>query len=485
MSVPKLIIAPFRGIGRLLAPTDVSVYEADPVAASMLIEERRQTRLARSAIMTCVVMLAIFVGWATLTPVHEVVSGQGEVLPGGLVTKVQHLEGGIVDRVMVKPGERVSAGQVLVTLDTTGSRAELEKAQARLDSVNFSIARLRGLAGTNPSATSETQNSLRGSLETLPLPGLLEDLRRIPVPGLRPNDRLADSQAAASTSAEGYRTAQIEVIDSEIQIKQAELEGIMLEREKTEEELVIIARQLADYKTAYETGAISRRELDAIAREKLTLERELGRHESRIAAARAAMIQAGARKAELLAKLKHESLLDVTSLETERTETEALIRQLEDRLARQRLTSPVSGIVHVVNVHEKGDIVSPADVVVEVVPEDGKVFVQVEIPAEKVGDVHVGMDASVKILTYDFARFGAIDAVVERISPTSVLTEEGQSVFKVDLSLASSHVGPETANRVVNPGMTVIADVKAGTKTVFHYLLRPLRVLSDRAMTES
>ncbi len=457
----------FRSIGGLLAPTDVEVFKSDPVAVNMLIEERRQTKFARNAIATCFMMLTIFVVWAAFAPVHEVITGQGEVLPDGLVTQIQHLEGGIIEDVLIAPGERVEVGDVLVTLDTTSSEAELAKALARFNSAKLSIARLQSLANDRRTTGLDAD---------LPLRRLDDDL---------PLRRMVDSQEAASESAEGYRNAQLDVIAAEVSMKKAELSGILIEQVKTQEELTIVNRQLVDYEAALKTGAISRRERDGIAREKLALEREEIRLNSRAVAARVAIEQANARELELLARLRHESLVNVTQLETERAESEAVIRQLEDRIARQRITSPIAGTVHVVNFHKAGEVVSPADIILEIVPDDGQVFVQIEIPADKVGGVRIGMDAHVKVLTYDFARFGDVDAVVQRISPTSVMTEEGNAIFQVDLRLTSNYVGPESSKRRVNPGMTVIANVTAGTKTILHYLLRPLRVLSDRALTES
>lgn len=300
-----------------------------------------------------------------------------------------------------------------------------------------------------------------------------------------PLQRLVDSQAAAAESSENFRTAQQRVIAIDILAREAELAGLVVERQKTREEMVIVNRQMEDYQVALRTGAVSRRERDNVVREKLALERSEAGLNSQIAAARVAIEQANARETELLAKIRNESLINVTQLETERAETEALIRQLEDRVARQRIVSPIAGIVHVVNFHERGDVISPTDIVLEIVPDGGELFAQVEIPAEKIGNVNVGMAANIKVLTYDFARFGGIEAIVKRVSPTSVMNEQGLPIFQVDLQLSSDFVGPESARRSINSGMTVMVEVTAGTKSILQYLLRPLRVLSDRALTES
>ncbi len=471
--------------GGLLNPTDVAVYQADMVAAGILIEERRQTKLARNVINACCVMIVVFFIWTSVTPVHEIISGHGQILPGGLVTKIQNLEGGIVSEVMVAPGDRVQVNDILVGIDTTTSKAELAKARARLESVNLSISRLQGLAAGQRTDSSDsdmlpgdTANDwlLRGTVnEAQPEQPIFETTFQ----------RLVDSQTAAAESAEHFRTAQQEVIAADISSKEAELSGLVVEQQKTREELAIIKRQLEDYRAALQTGAISRRERDNVEREKLALERDGARLDSQVAAARVGIEQAKARETELLARIRNESLINITQLETERAETTALIQQLEDRVLRQTITSPVTGIIHVVNFHERGDVISPGDTILEIVPEEDHSFAQVEIPAEKIGNIHVGMEANIKVMTYDFTRFGGIDAIVEYVSPTSVINEEGQPVFQINLQLSRDFVGPENAQRRINPGMTVMADVATGTKSILHYLLRPLRALSDRALTES
>lgn len=441
----------------LIAPVGGAEFESDPISTSMLIEERRQTRLARQTVIGCALLLSALVVWAAMAPVNQLVFGNGEIMPVGLVQPVEHLEGGLVADVRVKPGDQVAEGDVLVSLDTTTTAAELAKAEARLESLRLTIERQMSLA--NGYALDTHSHAL-----------LL---------------RLYDSQAQAFASSEQYREAQLDVIRADLAVQQAELRGMSPQRQKNREELAILRRQLADFDRGVQAGAISRRARDEIARDKLELEREQAEIASRATSLKASIEQTQARETELLARIRQDALLEVTQLEAERAEVEALIRQLEDRLARQSIVAPISGTVHVVNVRGAGDVIAPADVVLEIVPAHGEVFAQVEIPAERIGGIRVGMDAQVKVLTYDFARFGTVDAVVETISPSSVMTEDGRSVFNVDLRLADDEVGSNDGLRPIQPGMTVIADIATGSKTVLSYLLKPLHVLTDRALTES
>ncbi|MFN3227790.1 MAG: HlyD family type I secretion periplasmic adaptor subunit [Hyphomicrobiales bacterium] len=439
-----------------LAPVDSNEFDADPVSTSMLIEERRHTRVARQTIAGCLVLLVVLIGWASLAPVHEVVSGNGEILPVGLVQPVEHLEGGIVAAVHVEPGDRVSAGDLLVELDSASTREELVRAQTRLEALQLTIERQQNLANGG---------ELRPSVDTMWL-------------------RLHDSQSEAQTSAEQYRDAQLDVLRAERSRLEAELAGVLLEQQSNDEELAIVNQQVAAYERALQSGAVSQRERDGVARDALSLQRERSRLASSADALRASIVQAEARESELVARLRQEALTAVSQLEGERAEAAALVRQFEDRQDRQAIVAPVDGIVNVINVRGPGDVISPADVVLELVPNSQNVFAQVDVPAERIGGIEVGMEASVKVLTYDFTRFGAVDAIVENVSASSVVREDGQSVFVVDLRLVDDDVH-RNGRGPLQPGMTVVSDIVTGSRTVLEYLLKPMRVLSDRAMSES
>ena len=110
---------------------------------------------------------------------------------------------------------------------------------------------------------------------------------------------------------------------------------------------------------------------------------------------------------------------------------------------------------------------------------------EVEISADRVGHVVVGMEARLKILSYDFTRFGEIVGQVAAISPNSFQTETGETVFRVRIALPNEGQNAALVGRPIRPGMTVTADILTDSKKVLSYLLKPLRVLSDRAFTEA
>ncbi len=429
-----------------------------PLAYGDLIEEQHDSRFARLAIRLGALTFGVFILWACFTPVHEITPGEGVILPNGFVRQVQHQEGGGVRQVLVDEGQAVRAGAPLVVIDDTQVRAELAKARARDETLRLAIERARAFVDGRSADLTGTTAELRG---------------------------IVDSQRAVALFEDGYREAQLAVLRSEISMKEAERAALRIRRDKAEEERVILARQLADFDAANRSGAISRRERDSVERETIRLDIEIADINGQYAATQAAILQAKARETELASRFRQESLDEIAELEGQRAETQELVTQLAAKLKGTIVRAPTDGLVHNLAVRNAGAVIRPGDVVAEIVPSEGNIFAEVDVPTAQIGYVEPDMVAKVKVLTYDSARFGSIEATVDHISPAHFERQDGTTYFRVRLRLDSMYVGPESAGRRVRPGMSVIADIRFGDKSVMSYLLKPLRAISDRAFSET
>lgn len=441
------------------SPDELFGRNTNNISTSYLLGEAGPTRVAKATTLLSAAALAGFLIWASSTPVHEVVTGAGTILPEGFVQQVQHLEGGIITKLNVSTGDRVRTGSVIAILDPTINSAELAKAKAQLETTRLSIHRL--------TQTSKTANN-RASLD---FASELPDI--------------ADSQKRALSGTLENQKAQIKVINTEISLATYEIEGLELQLKKSAQELQIISRQDSEYQSAYEAGAVSRRERDGIRRERLNLETQIIKLRNAINLARTKKVRGEAQLAELASKFRMESLDRITDLEAEKAKTVALIEQLSDRVSRLEIRSPVDGIVNHVSVKGPGEVLAPGQVFADIVPEDRVAYAEVEVAAENIGQIDVGMPVKIKVLTYDYVRHGGISGFVDGIAPGSTIKDDGKHVFVVRVKLSQDHVGPKSADFVVTPGMTIIADIKSGSKSIMNYLIKPLRVISDRALTES
>lgn len=426
------------------------------IAQSRLVPEQRDVQSAQTVIRLSGASLVAFLGWAALTPIHELTVAQGSIMPEGFVQQLQHLEGGIVEKVLVDDGAQVKAGDPIIELDTVSIRAELAKAKTRMEALRLQSSRLAAFA-EGRSAELETTIG---------------------------NEALLESQMGAGQLRDNLREARSMVLRADVEARSAELKGIESKIESTKKELALVAARASDYEKGAIAGFISKREAETVFREKIRLEGDIANSRAQYATLVARITETRARETEQRAQFASEALDDLSKITTERAEIASLIAQLEDRLERATLRAPINGVIQSLGARGAGRVIKPGDLVAEIVPDQQTVFAQVEIPAEKIGYIIPGMPAAVKVSAYDYARYGAVEGEVDRIAPSHTKTEDKRVVFIARIKLNSAFVGSKESGRPVTPGMTVVADIRSGHKTALSYLLKPVYAITDRALSE-
>ena len=433
---------------------------SEALVTSPYFGERHDTRLARATIWTIMIGVAAFFAWSARTPVYEVVSGQGVIRPAGLTRKVEHLEGGIIAELPVSEGAYVKAGDVLATLDATDLQAERKKLMAQIARLDAGIARYRDLVALD-----------------------LSSVPRAEVEGMLASSDPSFAQEVA------YRLAQIETLGKERDIALDQEQSILERRDKLREELAILQAQDARFETAQGKRSITLLQVEATEREIIRRESDILDLESEAAQQAAAASRTETATAEIVADYRREAAARLEEQSTHRAEASETLQQIDDRLRRSVLRAPVSGRIKSLGVTSIGEVLGPGETLAEIVPDGTSLFAEIEVPADRIGGVSLGQSASLKILANDFTRYGDVAAIVERISPSSFTKENGQPVFRVNLSVPATEMRPigetEGAPRRIGPGMTVSADIRASSRTVLHYLMKPLRVISTKTMSET
>ncbi|SEA73023.1 HlyD family type I secretion periplasmic adaptor subunit [Rubrimonas cliftonensis] len=430
----------------------------ETLAESPFLEDRDAGGFARATLRLAFLGVAAFMAWAAVTPVREAIDSQGVVLPDGFVRRVEHLEGGIVGSVAVREGDVVRAGEALVLLDQAALQAERRRVLARREWLAREIERQIAFAAGD---------------------GLLA-----PAPAAT-GSAIARSQSSAAAMAEAHRAARLAVLRTELELRRAEEAALSSKRRTLTVELEIIDARFRQFDEAYRgSGAVSGVARDNVALQKIRLESEIAQldADARSAALRTRMAEEN--EAEFLAGAGKEALLRVAELEGARAQADEELSRLEDALARGVLVAPVDGVVQSLAAASPGEVLPAGALVAEIVPKGAALFVEVMLPAEQIGKVSVGMAASVKALTFDYLRYGDVAGTVETISPSSIADAKGALRYRLRLRLDAPFVGSEQDGRRLSPGMTVTASLRGRESTVLETLLRPLRVMADRALTE-
>ncbi len=422
-----------------------------------LLEEVGPPRFLRAFLF--LVALSVFGSgaWASIAKIKETTNALGEVVPIGSVHAVQHLEGGIIASILVAEGDLVERGQVLVGLDPTPVLADLEATRIRRIGLRLKAERLRAFADGRP-----------------------PNFPKVPP---RFAHLVADQKAILEQHTLA-REEQKRVLWLKREQRKVELKVLLSEARKLRREVAILTLQRDTHEKLLAEKLISNLVYINTLREVNTISGELDEVVEKAARARNAIAEAGAKIAELEAGMRDEALDVMGTVRAELTEVEQTIVQAQDRVRRLEIVAPVRGIVQELAASTVGGVIAPGAPIAMVVPFGDELIVEARISPIDVGHVKIGDKATVKITTYDFARLGAIAGVVEKISPTTFKDQDGTVYYMATLRLGKNHVGDQSGENLILPGMVAEVDILAGERTVLRYLLRPICQSLDTAMTE-
>ena len=158
--------------------------------------------------------------------------------------------------------------------------------------------------------------------------------------------------------------------------------------------------------------------------------------------------------------------------------------RLQDRLQRMEIRSSVDGIVQGLSLGSGSAVVEPGQLIMEIVPTDDELVVEARVSPADIGHVKQGQPSDIKIDSYDPAKFGSVKGQVRRISANTYLNEKSQPYYRVEISLEKDHLGKASDSLRIIPGMTVMADIITGSKTILDYLLKPINRGMDNAFSE-
>ena len=423
----------------------------------VILEEVGPPRIIRMLLILLSLSVFGFIGWAGVTTLQETTKSSGEVVPSGSVMAIQHLEGGIIERIFVRNGDIVNAGDTLVRLNSTAALAQLEEMQARSNSLEIHRERLVAFAeGREPdySAVPARYAALAAGEHAI---------LRQQNDALLQEENVLQSQARQRASELGVLNSQVRKLSDRIQV---------LGTQKT-----MRARLAAK-------GLVSKLVYLQTLEQYQTAQGELDEVHGRIASADNAIEEAENKIAQLRSQRRNEALGESGRVAGDLASVRETIRRLRDRVTRLDITAPVHGIVKGLATNTVGGVITPGGLVTEIVPIDEELVVEARISPVDIGHISPGQKATVKITTFDFARFGSIEGTVSKISASTFKDRDNEVYYKAEIALAKKYVGPDGSKNLILPGMVTEIDINTGERTVLRYLLRPIFQSLDVALSE-
>lgn len=433
--------------------------------AALEIEAAPPAPYSRIILWAIMLLLVVAIAWACWGQIDITASAQGKLVPGSQVKVIQPLNAGVVTAIHVREGQKVAAGDVLLTLDSTITEAELERLRVQLEGIQQDIQRTELLQQRlqQPLNTSQQPTSALATAQLQPL-------------------SLPQQQALDSSWLE-YQARQLSVQRQSDKL-QAEVDTTKLNISRIEKTMPLITEQADSVQKLLEKSLASRSqylelELNRINQaESLTIEK--AKLQQLAAAIRESAQQQQVLQAEFqrqLSEAQNQYHRDASAL------TQELIKA-QNTNSQQQLLSPVSGTIEQLALTTIGGVVTPAQELMRVVPQDQQLIAEAWLLNKDIGFVEVGQTAEIKLESFEFTKYGVIDGEIIAVSTDAVEKEGLGLVFPLKVSLKQHHIRAGNKTVPLGAGMTVTVEVKTGERRVIEFLLSPVIKAVDEGVKE-
>jgi membrane fusion protein, adhesin transport system len=399
--------------------------------------------------------------WAALARVDVTITARGRLIPASQLQILSNLEGGTLKDILVRPGQKVTKGQLLVRLDPVLRASDAAAGKASLDALSARAERL----------TAEST----GRAAPLNAPGLAAI-----DPAIRASElALARTEASALAGERSMALARADQARRGV----GEAEAVLAQRR---EALNLASREEAVIRPLVQQGAEPGLSLDRATSQRLQAQSGLDAAQANLRRAQAALNEAMRGVTGVDLKFRNRAAEALANTQAELSARTGAQPALADRLARTDVRAPVAGIISRLKVTTLGAAIAPGEPLVELVPAGDKLLVEARVSPADIGFVQKGQKARVRVTAYDYGIYGALDGTVQAVAPDAVVDERtGEVHFVVRVALAAACFPTKSGPCLpLGPGMLAEANLLGPKRSVLSYLLSPLTQISDSAFRE-
>jgi HlyD family type I secretion membrane fusion protein len=427
-------------------------------------ERAELTRIARNGALVLALGILVMGGWLVAAPLSGAVIAAGFVKVDMNRKVVQHQEGGIVKQLLVRDGERVKAGQVLVVIEDVKLDATLDLLRTQHDGERAKAARLEAERAMSPAVKFPAELVARKDE-----PKVVEFLQRESTLFKARREAL-DTQVALLRRQIQQTAQEVKALTDQIA---AEARALKLQKD-----------ELATNQSLLEKGYVQKTRL-------MQLERQVAEYEGRWNERRAELSKAEQRGQELELRVLAQRNAYVQSAADELKEASTRIFDLEERLRpskdaseRQRIAAPISGEVVGLRIFSQGGVVGPREVLMEIVPEDKTLVVEARIRPEDINHVRAGSEAEVRLTAYQQRTTPLVAGKVLYVSADRMLEQQTGAAYYVAHIDVTAGALTEAGNLRMQAGMPAEVYIRTDSRSALDYLLAPVTAYLRRGMRE-
>ncbi len=427
---------------------------ADTVASAMY---RSGNPFARLLLIVIAFLFVVGIFVADRAYLDEVTRGDGRFIPSGKAQIIQSLEGGLIDEILVREGQTVEKGEVLLRIDDAGATADFGELITRKLALDIRMARLAAEATGAEEITFPEQTGEQAETTAFQERMLFETRR-------------------------SNLNSQLNILREQVAQKTREQEELRNSVERLTRRVTLIREEK---RLKESSGVVPRVQI-------LPLDREINEANREIENTRTSLLRVESEIREIEQRMEEQRFAFKQDVEDQisrsQAETDVIEERLaaaQDRVTRTDLRSPVGGVISSISVNTIGGVIGPGSDILEIVPLEEGLLVEARVRPQDIAFIAPGQPAKVRVTAYDFSIYGAMEGAVERVGADSRTDEAtGDVYFPVTVRTNANIVEHQGQTLPVKPGMVATVDVLTGEKSILEYVLKPLRKARYESLSE-
>ena len=433
-------------------------------------EELSPENIARTSIVfgmfTLILLFGILGLWSVLAPIDSAAIASGKVALDSNKKTIQHLEGGIVEEILVTEGMHVKRGQPLVRLDDTAAKARMDLYRGQFIAARATEARLIAERdGTESVSFSDAL--LRIEKEDEEVAANLDSQRRL--------------FKSRKESVQG----QIDVLGQQIKQRGEEINGLEKQIKSADDQIDLLNEEIDVVRMLLEKGNAVKPRLLSLERNAAQIEGQRGEQQSMIARAEQSINEAKIQMFNVKTEMLNQVVQELKNTQVELSDLEEKLRTAEDVVNRIVVEAPISGEITGLAVHTKGGVIAPGERLMDIVPFDDKLIVEARVSPQDIDIVRPGLIARVRLLAYKVRNVPPVEGTVAIISADRFEDDRtGETYYIARVEIPEEQLTALGEDIVLTPGMPTEVLIVTGSRSLFSYLMSPISDSFNRSFRE-
>ena len=448
----------------------------DDKSSALLLNTPKNARILLWVILLFFVVAVI---WAALAKIDKVTVAMGKVIPSAQLQMIQNLEGGLVQKILVKEGEVVHKGQRLLLINDTQFVSDFQSKQSQLSAAQADSVGMNALLNSVIVDKSKTKDSWEQSVVIKPHPLIFSDTFSHNHPDLVVHQENEYGDKLSNLEN------QLSVVAQQIQQKRQSLLEANSNVSSLVSSLAIAQKEYNMTAPLTTDGVVPEIQLLKLQRQLNQTQQQLNSTRLQVPSLRSAIQEAILQRIDIASKFRAniQTQLNSTSVKIASLSESQVV--LKDRVQRTVVVSPVNGTIQRIFVNTIGGVIQPGMNIISIVPAGDQLLIQAKVAPRDIAFLHPGLKAIVKLTAYNFSNYGGLKGIVQTISADTIQDKKGTSYYQITVKTDRNNlIGSEGQSLPIIPGMTASVDIVTGRRSVLNYLLNPVLKARQTAFRE-